>query len=126
MIRRLLMIIALALVATPSLSSDLANGDVLFCTSDFFYGAEGVEADAKRYKSQNLRVNISQNLIKFGGSGYFKNTSMNVKKFKSWEVVAQDEYSTFVFGTIGSKISFYYAGANPFGMAFMRGNCDKF
>ena len=126
MTTRSVLIISLALLSTPSFSSDLATGDVLFCTSDFFYGVQGSEADAKRYKSENFRVNITQNAIKFGGSGYFKNTSMNVKKFKSWEVLAQDEYSTFVINTISSNISFYYADANPFGMAFMRGTCDKF
>ena len=76
---RSFLIIAFALVSTPSFSSELSTGDVLYCTSDFFYGVVGSEADAKRYKSQNFRVNISRNAIKFGGSGYFENTSMNVK-----------------------------------------------
>ena len=127
MMRRLFLIIAIALVSTPSFSSDLAKGDVLFCTSDFFYGTNVDKADEiKRYKNESIRLSISNTAIKFGTSGYFADSEMPIRDFKQWTVTAQDKYSTFELDAYQSKISFYYASANPFGMALMRGSCDKF
>jgi hypothetical protein len=116
-----------AFLASPTLSADLNVGDVVFCTSDIFYGTNVNKADEiKRYKNESIRLSISNNAIKFGTSGYFADSEMPIRDFKQWTVTAQDKYSTFELDAYQSKISFYYASANPFGMALMKGSCDKF
>jgi len=128
--KKLLAIITLALLSNPVMSADLKIGDVLYCTSDFFYGTDVNNiTEVKRYNVENFKLSISQNSVDFGSSGYFRNTSMPTREIKMWSVIAQDEHSTFGLDTqrLGSKdIFFNYASANPFGMAMMKGTCNKF
>ena len=122
-----LLAITLTLMSNPVLSADINIGDVMFCTSDFFYGTNVNKVnEIKRYNNENIRLSITNTAIKFGTSGYFADSEMPIRDFKQWTVTAQDKYSTFELDAYQSKISFYYASANPFGMALMRGSCDKF
>ena len=125
--RKLLAIITLALLSNPVISADLKIGDVLYCTSDFFYGTNVNNiTEVKRYNVENFKLSISQNSVDFGSSGYFSNTSMPTREIKMWSVIAQDEHSTFGIDAHENDIYFNYASANPFGMAMMKGSCDKF
>ena len=125
--KKLLAIITLALLSNPVMSADLKIGDVLYCTSDFFYGTNVNNiTEVKRYNVENFKLSISQNSVDFGSSGYFGNTSMPTREIKMWSVIAQDEHSTFGIDAQSNDIFFNYASANPFGMAMMKGTCNKF
>ena len=125
--KKLLAIITLALLSNPVMSADLKIGDVLYCTSDFFYGTNVNNiTEVKRYNVENFKLSISQNSVDFGSSGYFRNTSMPTREIKMWSVIAQDEHSTFGIDAQSNDIFFNYASANPFGMAMMKGTCNKF
>ena len=125
--KKLLAIITLALLSNPVMSADLKIGDVLYCTSDFFYGTDVNNiTEVKRYNVENFKLSISQNSVDFGSSGYFRNTSMPTREIKMWSVIAQDEHSTLGIDAQSNDIFFNYASANPFGMAMMKGTCNKF
>ena len=127
LIIKFLSMVMVAFLSSPALSADLNVGDVVFCTSDIFYGIDGDKSsEVKRFKNENFKFNLTKSTIKFGSSGYFSNSAMPVKVLNSWSVTAQDEWSTFEIDVWEGKISFYYASANPFGLPLMRGNCDKF
>ena len=125
--KKLLAMITLALLSNPVMSADIKIGDILYCTSDFFYGTNVNNTnEVKRYGVQNFKLSISNNSVDFGSSGYFSNTSMPTREIKIWSVIAQDEHSTFGIDAHSNNILFSYASANPFGMAMMKGSCDKF
>ena len=60
-------------------------------------------------------------IVKFGSSGYFKDTQMTVKR-RDWKLEAADSYSMFVL----ADGRFTYGGANDFNAFFRTGTCDKF
>lgn len=118
---------AIISLSNPALAADLIVGDVLYCTSEFFYGTEVDDlSKVARYDQQNFRLKIFDKSIDFGSSGYFSNSSIPLKELEVWGLNAQGENSTFRLFAYEGDISFNYASANPFGMAIMRGTCDKF
>lgn len=124
--RKILLFFAISFICNPVLAADLKVGDVMYCNSEIFYGALPSDADIKRFKAENFRVNVSKDTIVFGSSGYFSDTNMQIKELQSWRLIAQDEYSTFSLNAYAENTSFTYASANPFAMAVIRGTCDKF
>lgn len=120
--------ITLSLLSHPVFSSELKVGDVLYCSSDLLYYGENVAQanDIKLYKNENFRLRISNHTIKFGSSGYFSESEIPTRELTQWRVIAQDKYSTFELDAYEAEISFYYASANPFGMALIKGSCDTF
>ena len=113
----------------PLYSAELYVGDVLYCASDYFYGSEKINANSLvRYKTENFKLSVSNNSLRFGSSGYFKNSSMPFRLRNEYQIIAQDDYSTFrIESSFNSdELIFTYASANSFDMGIMKGSCNKF
>ena len=119
--------VAIISLSNPAIAAGLKVGDVLYCTSDYFYGSDVDNLNnVVRYKTQNFKLRVSDSSLVFGSSGYFSETTIPVVEFQPWKVIAKDEFSNFQLGAYSNNISFNYASANPFGMALIKGTCDKF
>ena len=126
MMNKHMLTIALTMLTHPVCAAELQNGDVMYCTSDFFYGATPRDSKVHPYVAENFRISLSKTSVKFGSSGYFKDTVMPIEKLKPWAATAQDDDSTFQLHTYNEEISFTYASSNSFAMALMKGSCNKF